>query len=149
MLRLPTLRGVSAAAIIFACACASSSGSSPAGATQAGATQSAPVRDRTQITAADMQGVAANNLYEVVQRLHPEWLAHRTTPSSGRQRNAAQNSDSDISVYVGDQRAGNSEYLKNMSVGSVAALKYYSAGDAQAKFGTGNSSGVIQIVSSR
>jgi hypothetical protein len=149
MPQLSFLRAAWCAVIITVSACAS--GGAP-GVTQSGsqgAQQTAQPHDRTQISAAEMQGIAANNLYEVVQRLHPEWLVKRAAPTTGRQKGLSQSTDSDITVYVGEQRAGNTEFLKTMVVGAASTLKFYSSGDAQAKFGTGNLNGVIQVLNTR
>ena len=52
-----------------------------------------------------------------------------------------------MQVYIDSQRIGTSEMLKQIVVSSAASLKYYSAAEAQTRFGNGNLSGVIQVVS--
>lgn len=124
-------------------ACASSGGSSSEG-TLAG-THSTPTHDRNLITANEMQGLNTVNLFEVVQRLHPEWLAQRNSTTPGKTKGLTQSTDTDVSVYIGDQRAGNSQFLRSMNMGSARSMRYFSASDSQVRFGTGNLNGVIQV----
>ena len=125
-----------------AIACASGGGTGSGN--RAGADEAALAKhDRTLITAADMKDIPASNLFEIVQRIHPEWLTVRNSVSIGS-RTA---SDQGIHVYIDSQRAGSTEILKQVSVSSAASLKFYSASEAQARFGNGNLSGVIQVIS--
>jgi hypothetical protein len=94
-----------------------------------------------------MQGLTTVNLFEVVQRLHPEWLAQRNSSTSGKAKGLS-DTDTDVSVYIGEQRVGNSQFLRSMTMGSATALKYYSASESQVRFGTGNLNGVIQVLTS-
>jgi hypothetical protein len=137
MLRLPTLVLLA----VLAGACASS------GTTAASADETAPRRDRTTIQAEEMQRVQALNLYEVVQRIHPEWLKPRNTSTTGRTSGLSASTDTDVQVYIDAQRAGNAEILKTMAVRSAATMRFYSAADAQVKFGSGNLNGAIEVVS--
>lgn len=108
-----------------------------------GSTSPAPAHhDRTTISADELRESQAQNLYEVVQRLHPEWLTARGvgTLSGG--------TPGEVNVYLGTQRAGTSDYLRQQSVNSASALHYFTASEAQSRFGNGNGNGVIQIVSS-
>jgi hypothetical protein len=94
-----------------------------------------------------MKDLQVSNLYDAVQRLHPEWLVQRNAASMGRAsgRSSGTN-DTDVQVYFDMQRAGNTDMLKQLPVSSVASLKYYTASEAQARFGNGNLNGVIQVI---
>ncbi|HEY9226476.1 MAG TPA: hypothetical protein VIP11_07520 [Gemmatimonadaceae bacterium] len=127
-----------------ATACASSSAAtSTDGVTSAGA----PRRDRTQITAEEMRDVPAQNLYEIVQRLHPEWLVARNQGTTGSRSRNTSSDQAGVQVYMDTQRIGNVEMLRQLAVNSAASLKYYTASDAQSRFGNGNMNGAIQIIS--
>ncbi len=103
-------------------------------------------RDRNVILAEDMLKVQAINLYEVVQRIHPEWLTVRSTSTTGQLKGATMSTDTQVQVYVDTQRAGTVDMLKSMQVRSASAMRYYSASDAQVRFGSGNLSGAIQVI---
>lgn len=136
----PRLILAAMAAITTACA-----GTAPSSRSTAAAADAVPKRDRTTIVAEDMETVQALNLYDVVQRLHPEWLRSRSTMTTG-QRTGTANTDSEVQVYIDMQRGGTAELLKTLAVRSASAIRYYSASDAQIKFGTGNLNGVIQVI---
>ena len=104
---------------------------------------SGPQRSRTQITAAEIKATKATTLYEVVERLHPEWLSSRGPKTLG---GATGQIDTGVQVYIDTQAAGTVEVLRQFPITSAALLKYYSAADAQTRFGLGNLNGVIQIV---
>ena len=124
---------VVATGAIVACA----SGGSSTGST------SGPQRSRTQITAAEITATNATTLYEVVERLHPEWLSSRGPKTLG---GATGQIDTGVQVYIDTQAAGTVEVLRQFPITSAALLKYYSAADAQTRFGLGNLNGVIQII---
>lgn len=134
-----------AAVAAFLLACASSGGPSAAG--SAGSSGSArPHRNNSEITAEDMSPLHLTDLYEVVQRLHPEWLAHHnaatlTTPPGGNASGMTQ-----VQIYIDNQRAGNPDVLKQIPVSGAASLRYYDAPQAEVRFGNGNLYGVIQVI---
>ena len=124
---------LAAAGAIAACASGGSSTASTSG----------PQRSRTQITAAEITATNATTLYEVVERLHPEWLSSRGPKTLG---GATGQIDTGVQVYIDTQAAGTVEVLRQFPITSAALLKYYSAADAQTRFGLGNLNGVIQII---
>jgi lipoprotein-anchoring transpeptidase ErfK/SrfK len=107
---------------------------------------SAPRRDSTVITAEDMTKVQATNLYDVVRRLHPEWLNQRTAATVGSLNSAAPAQPVDVQVFVDSQHIGTSETLKQLTISTTTSLKYYTAAEAQTRFGAGNLNGVIQVI---
>jgi hypothetical protein len=125
---------VTFAGVATACAGAASSGSA------------APRRDATVITTEDMTRVQATNLYDVVHRLHPEWLNQRTAATVGSLNSAAPAQPIDVQVYLDSQHIGTSETLKQLMVSTASSLKYYTAAEAQTRFGAGNLNGVIQVI---
>lgn len=127
------------AASISACASGGASAREETEATQSGT----PQRSRTVITAAQIRASSATTLYEVVERLHPEWLSSRGPKTLGGATGAI---DTGVQVYIDTQAAGTADVLRQFPMTSAASLKYYSAADAQTRFGLGNLNGVIQIV---
>lgn len=120
-------------------ACAAASGGTSAG----------PRRDRNTITTDELRTTQASTLFDVVQRLHPEWLVPHTQgavgSASGRSITGS-GSDTDIQVFMDTQHAGSIEILKQFTPSQASQLKFYSSSEAQARFGNGNLNGVIQIV---
>ena len=106
---------------------------------------STPTHDRSVIPFEDMQrATGVNNLYEVVQRLRPEWLKARG--GYANQMNCGQVIETTAVVYIDGQRNGELDMLKSMPVRGLAALRFYSASEAQVKFGTGNMAPVIEVI---
>jgi hypothetical protein len=112
----------------------------------AGSASTSPRHDSTVITAEDMTRVQATNLYDVVHRLHPEWLNQRTAATVGSLDTRAPAQPIDVQVFLDSQHIGTSETLKQLVVSTTSSLKYYSAAEAQTRFGAGNLNGVIQVI---
>lgn len=124
-------------------ACGASSGSSvvPSGGTSA----PSPARsDRNLITLEDLRDARETNLYDVVLRLRPDWLRSRG-PTSFNAGTSSQGSDA-VNLYQDLQRLGTVDMLKSMSISSATSLRYYSASDAQMRFGVGNPNGAVQLI---
>jgi hypothetical protein len=138
--------GLTAALLLTACA--SGGGSASSSADGSSASLSKPSRrDRTVITEEDLKQSNASNLFEAVQRLHPEWLIARNGATVGNSRSAAAaTGGNDVQVYLDTQRAGSIDILKQLTTTRATTLKYYTASEAQARFGNGNLNGVIQVI---
>ncbi|HSQ31651.1 MAG TPA: hypothetical protein VLN49_17460 [Gemmatimonadaceae bacterium] len=95
----------------------------------------------------DMRRLQASNLYEVVQLIRPEWLAIRNTNATEPRPTApVMSSDNEIHVYLDRERLGSVNVLRTMSVLTAGYLKFYNPAQAQTRFGSGNTSGVIQVI---
>lgn len=143
-------RSAACAVVSVVAACASAAGSASSSDASAGASQSATPgrRDRTLITKSELREIPTSNLYEVVQRLHPDWLLKRTSATLGTATGRTPSTDLDVQVFIGTQRAGNLDILKQLPVDGIESLRYYSASEAQGRFGNGNMNGAIQIIMS-
>ena len=87
--------------------------------------------------------LAATNsptVYEALELLRPEWLTGRGPVSMTNSSEARPN------VYMYGSRVGGLDYLREVYVTSVAELRYWSSGEAGARFGMGNPRGVIEVV---
>jgi hypothetical protein len=127
-------------ALCAATACASGGSNTPA---------AAPTRAGRTIEFDDMPGAQAMNLYEVVQRIHPDWLRARNSSSAGQRAGTVAGTDTEVQVYVDNAHAGNIESLKQMPVNGLVRIQYYNAAEAQQRFGSGNFNGVIQVVTTK
>jgi len=143
-------RVASCAVVCATAACAGAAGSASSSDASGSASQSpAPGRrDRTLITKPELREIPASNLYDVVQRLHPDWLLKRTSATLGTVTGRTSSTDLDVQVFIGSQRAGTIDILKQLPVDGIESLKYYSASEAQGRFGNGNMNGAIQITMS-
>jgi hypothetical protein len=101
--------------------------------------------NRSVIGGEELSNTHETNLYNAVQRLRPDWLRTRgsTSISTGMQGN--QSADA-VNVYQDLQKLGTIEVLRSMSLTQATSLRFYTAAEAQLRFGTGNPNGVIQIV---
>jgi hypothetical protein len=80
-------------------------------------------------------------LYDIVQRLRPEWLRARGASS-------ITNADGDqVQVYVGQVRLGGPGVLERLETSAATSLKYYTPAQAQQRFGPGHPNGAIQVLS--
>lgn len=94
------------------------------------------------ITQEEIQNSHQPTLYDVVRALRPNWL--RTTPTAVRS-----DADAGIAVFLDNQRTGSIDMLQQMPSSTATSLHFYSASEAQSRFGLGNLHGVIQVVSTR
>lgn len=104
-----------------------------------------PARDiisREEVDATDV-----TTAYELVQRLHPQWLRSRgqvTMSGAG----AEQPDPAAIGpvVYLDRSRRGDVEQLRSISVQTIAEVIYFNGRDASFSFGAGHGGGVIQVI---
>lgn len=131
-------------ALVIAALCAACGASATGGSiSPAGAATSAPRTDRSVLTGAELSASRETNLYNAIERLRPDWLRGRGATSFNS--TAGMGPDA-INVYMDLQRIGTLESLKSMPLTSATSLRFFTASEAQQRFGTGNQNGVIQIV---
>jgi hypothetical protein len=115
-------------------------------------------RNPNVITAAEMEGQAAADAYELVRRLRPQWL--RVRPSGTNQDAAGRPAWSPmvsasprselavvLSVFVDGARAGEVGELRRIEVTNVRELRFYPSADAVTRWGRDYSAGVIEVIS--
>ncbi len=93
---------------------------------------------------------SARNAYDVVMRLHPEFLRGRGTTSprsagEGRPTNAAGQPEMGVVVYVDGTHMGGIASLRDITVERIDTIRYLGASDATTKYGTGHTDGVIEV----
>ncbi len=105
-----------------------------------------PTRDiisRVEIDATDV-----NTAYEIVQRLHPQWLRARgqiTLREAGEEEVETSGAVGPV-VYVNNARRGDIAELRTISVETISEIFYFNGRDASFRFGTGHPSGVLQVM---
>lgn len=130
------------AAAVTGLACASATGGSvvPSG------TAAAPTNsNRSVINGEELSSTRETDLYNAIQRLRPDWLRTRGSSSISAGRSGNQDPDG-VNVYQDLQKLGSIEVLRSISLTQATSLRFYTASEAQLRFGTGNPNGVIQIV---
>jgi hypothetical protein len=98
--------------------------------------------DNAVITQGEIVESHQPTLYDVVRALRPNWL--RQQPASMQM-----DQETGITVFIDNQRAGGLEVLQEMLSSSATSLHFYSASEAQSRFGLNNLHGVIQVTSNR
>lgn len=103
-------------------------------------------RDRSVLTTDELRTNHDQYLYDLVQRLRPEWLRTRGATSIGA--GIAGNPDGDqVQVYVGQVRLGGPAVLERLETSAATSLKYFTPAQAQQRFGPGHPNGAIQVLS--
>ena len=103
--------------------------------------EAAPSRDSDVIIAEELAGTSGSTAYDAVRQLRPAWIM-RGRPTAVLKRNQSQ-----LIVYVdGIRYAAGIESLRLLPIRSVASLRYYSPGSAEARFGPGHLLGAIEVL---
>jgi hypothetical protein len=92
---------------------------------------------RDVITRAEILAANSQTVYQIVERLHPNWLQKRGQHGLG--------ADEDIVVYLDNARLGGPASLQQIPISSVVSVQFFDAGRAQYRFGTGHSYGAILV----
>jgi hypothetical protein len=98
-------------------------------------------RSSNSITAEEIAGTGAVNVYDAIQRLRPQWL------TSSRVRRGG--SGDDLVVYLDSNRYGSMGSLRSLSIGGVQEVRFYGASEATNRYGTGHTGGAILVMMSK
>lgn len=97
----------------------------------------APGRGNARLLTVDeLSGSRSANLLDAVQQLRPSWLTPRY---HGATRGGP-------TVFVGSQRYGETEHLRNIETANVREVHYFDAISAASRFGRNVPFGVIQVI---
>jgi hypothetical protein len=96
---------------------------------------------RNRITTEQLERVTADNAYDAVRILQPQWLEGRG-PSSVTNANPTM-----ATVYINGSRAGDIEFLRTVQLTTLAEIRYWTAAEASSRFGMGLPRGVIELIS--
>ena len=101
----------------------------------------APSHDSDLIMTEELATTNGSTAYDAVRQLRPTWIM-RSRPTAVMQRNQAV-----LIVYVdGVRYAAGIESLRLLPLRSVASLRYFSPGNAEARFGAGHLLGAIEVL---
>ncbi|MFL5539914.1 MAG: hypothetical protein ACJ8J0_13020 [Longimicrobiaceae bacterium] len=112
-------------------------------------------RNPNVITAAELEGQVATDLYELVRRLRPQWL--RTRGSGSNENSAGRPAwspmvsptgsalTSVVAVFVDGSHAGDVNELRRLQSSNVRELQFHPSADAITRWGRDYSAGVIEV----
>ena len=108
-----------------------------------------PAREGRQLLlAAELRRSVATHLLEAVELARPEWIKTLRDDErrAGPTKSAAAVEAASVVVYVGDERVGPLESLRDVAIPEVLELRYYDARDARHRWGLDHRYGAIEIV---
>ena len=95
--------------------------------------------DSDRITQEQLSKVAADNAYEAVRSLQPQWLETRA------QESISNGNPTSAVVFLNGARAGDPEFLRTLQINSVQEMRFIPASRAAARYGMGLGRGVIEV----
>lgn len=131
--------------VVMACGAAACGGKTPAGSAADNARPTPALRrDNNVVMGDEILRHGGHNLHEVLRALRPAWF--RSAPT--RMTTGAVYADA-VSVYIDGRRIGTPANLSEIPVSQVIQVRFYSASEAQGRFGLDNLQGAIDVITSR
>lgn len=101
--------------------------------------QSGTRGDNRTVTAAELAGATQTNLYAYLVAHHPRWFeSQRPTNFAGR--------STSLTVFLDNQRFGDVNQLKSLSLNGIKEVRFYSVTEAPQKFNVKDFEAVIHVV---
>jgi hypothetical protein len=97
-----------------------------------------PHGDYSILTADQLNAQVYHNAYDAVEALRTNWLRPRGPDSF--------TSPSAVVVYLDNEKLGGVELLRGIQLLNVLVIRHYDAATANARWGVGHASGVIQVL---
>jgi hypothetical protein len=103
---------------------------------------------RLLLATAELRHSIATNALEAIELSRPEWLQQQRHDELERGNAAANGPVESVSlvVYVGDEKVGAVETLRDIAIPEIAELRYYDARDARRRWGVNHKYGAIEVV---
>jgi hypothetical protein len=104
---------------------------------------------RLLLANAELRRSVATNALEAVEMSRPEWMKQQRDDEAKRGADApsAQPVETiSLVVYVGDEKVGALETLRDVAIPEVAELRFYDARDARRRWGAEHKYGAIEVV---
>jgi len=103
---------------------------------------------RLLLASKELRRSVATNALEAVEMGRPEWIeqqrkdeaAHKGAPENGPVESTS------LVVYVGDEKVGAIETLRDIAIPEISELRFYDARDARRRWGTQHKYGAIEVV---
>lgn len=110
--------------------------------------QAAPQRASNVLTAEEIQRHGGKDLQEVLKILRPAWFRTKPTGMAGGMAGGGVYVDP-IILYLDGRRLGGLGQMRDIPVSVVLSVRYYTASEAQGRFGLDNLQGAIDVVTIR
>jgi hypothetical protein len=103
---------------------------------------------RLLLGSAELRRSIATNVLEAVELARPEWTKQQREDEAkhGDPSTTDPVEKTSLVVYVGDEKVGALETLRDVAIPEVAELRFYDARDARRRWGTDHKYGAIEIV---
>ena len=107
-----------------------------------------PRTGRLLLASAELRRSIATNALEAVEMGRPEWTKQQREDEAKRGGQASTLPVEALSlvVYVGDEKVGAVETLRDVAIPEVAELRFYDARDARRRWGVEHKYGAIEVV---
>lgn len=105
-----------------------------------GTKSAAPKQDKNVISTDEIVRSAEHNALTLIRAVRPGMLTQRGNTSLSNQ-------DPGIVVFLDEQRYGDVSSLEGIEATTISEIRYFSAAQAQSRFGTGFPQGVILVTS--
>ncbi|HKH94824.1 MAG TPA: hypothetical protein VKA54_23650 [Gemmatimonadaceae bacterium] len=108
-----------------------------------------PRSGRLLLASGELRRSVATNVLEAVEMDRPEWMKQQRADEAKRGGDAPSSQPVEtisLVVYVGDERVGAVETLRDIAIPEVAELRFYDARDARRRWGVEHKYGAIEVV---
>ena len=107
-----------------------------------------PRTGRLLLQTAELRRSIATNALEAVEMGRPEWTKQQRDDEAkrGNQPSTLPVEALSLVVYVGDEKVGAIETLRDVAIPEVAELRFYDARDARRRWGVDHKYGAIEVV---
>jgi hypothetical protein len=108
-----------------------------------------PVRTgRLLLASGELRRSIATNALEAIEMGRPEWIQQQRRDEAAR-GSAPENGtveSTSLVVYVGDEKVGAIETLRDIAIPEIAELRFYDSRDARRRWGGNHKYGAIEVV---
>jgi len=103
---------------------------------------------RLLLASSELRRSIATNALEAVEMGRPEWIQQQRKDEAARGSATAQGpvESTSLVVYVGDEKVGAIETLRDIAIPEISELRFYDARDARRRWGTNHKYGAIEVV---
>jgi hypothetical protein len=107
-----------------------------------------PRTGRLLLASSELRRSIATNALEAVEMGRPEWTKQQRDDEAkrGSQPSTLPVEALSLVVYVGDEKVGAIETLRDIAIPEVAELRFYDARDARRRWGIDHKYGAIEVV---
>ena len=102
---------------------------------------------RLLLASSELRRSIATNALEAIEMGRPEWIQQQRKDEAAR--GSATNGpveSTSLVVYVGDEKVGAIETLRDIAIPEISELRFYDARDARRRWGTNHKYGAIEVV---